>query len=64
MLSNARRAIVVGVSRMWSWLYVLMLSTPDDTFTAAEGLMSAPELLYGQLGALLRKPSPVGDIAQ
>jgi hypothetical protein len=49
---------------MWSWLYVLMLSTPDDTFTAAEGLMSAPELLYGQLGALLRKPSPVGDIAQ
>jgi len=41
-----------------------MLSTLDEAFRAVEREMATPGLLYRQLGAPLRKPSPVGDIEQ
>ncbi len=58
------RAINAGAGSIRSCPWALMLRTLGDSFRAVAGEMTAPGFRYGQLGALIRKPSPVEDIAQ
>src|SRR5208283_704821 len=64
MVSEARRAIRGGAFRMRNCPCLLMLRTLDETLRAVDGEVSAPRWRYGQLGALVRNPSPCWDIVQ
>ena len=64
MLSEEHVTITGGAFPTRACPWVLMLRTFDETFRAVEAEVSTPRCRYGQAGGLVRKPSPVRDIAQ
>ena len=64
VLSEARREITGDAARTESCPSVVLLKTLEETFSGVECEVSAPRRRYGQLAALLRKPSPLADSAQ
>jgi hypothetical protein len=64
VISEVCNAITVGVVSLQSCPWVPMPRTLDETFRAVGGETSARKFRYGQLGALVRKPSPSKDIEQ